>query len=114
LRNVSDTIHLQSDGAPNGIGEHWWSDTEAVIAVPYKLALDLLHIPHGGFHQAEPYKALPSKPVVKTTPEAPKVAGGKSLVDQLTVSPVQQDDSPPLEAALDLVSPKGTRSTKKG
>jgi len=110
---MADTIHLTSDGAPNGVGEHWWADTKTVVAVPEKLALDLLHIQNGGFHQAESYKALPVRPAPV---EAIKpIAKPRSLVDSLTVPATEQpDEQSGLETALDLVAPKGTRSAKKG
>ena len=97
---MSDTVHLRSAGAPNGVGEYYWSDPDAVVAVDASLAHQLLSIHQGGFTVAERYDARPPR---KAAPEPPPI------VDPPLATPPESS----LAEGLQLVqATKGPRARK--
>lgn len=97
---MSNTIELRSDNAPNGWGGYRWETTESVVAVPYEEALQLIRIPHAGYHAVDAYDSRP-----KRTTKKPKATEPEVVPDFVAGEMVGGGR---LETALDLVSAKGS------
>ena len=97
------TLNLLSASAPNGQGEYFWSDADAVVAVPEKFAQQLLNIRHAGYSIAPAYDARPPRKQAVEKEVAP-------IEELQSVAPGVEPTS--LGSALDLVAPKGTRAKK--
>src|ERR1035437_3472365 len=100
---MSDVVHLRSAGAPNGVAEYVWADTDSVVAVELKVGHQLLAIRDGGYSVAEPYDARPPKAEKRIT-ELP--------AQEIELQLVGNDDA--LAEGLDLVKATKEPRARKG
>lgn len=104
-------VELISHGAPNGQGDYYWETPESVVAIPEELAQQLLRI-NGGTHYsvAEKYDASvkKSRTPQQNTEEKPKPKQEPPV--EFVAGEVEPDNQ--LSTALNLVTPKGTRTKR--